>query len=225
MIEPSCTRVRDSAAEFALDILPPIERSAIAAHLLRCASCREEVDSLVGVGARLLELVPGTEPPLGFDRRVLARMHLAHPRSRRHVIGALGRRRPRLLVGVAATAAAVAVALGPLGLYPGRETDHTPSGAILAAEFHQGSHDVGMLYGYPGSPPWFSMTVRGATGSDTVTCELVGKDGSLTPIGSFVLVRGRGSWGAPEHGGFANVAGAQLVGSDGRVIAWASFGT
>ncbi len=74
MIDLTCAEARDLAAEFALDILEPEERSAVAAHLLRCPTCRAEVSGMEVVSERLLDLVPGTEPPLGFDRRVLARV-------------------------------------------------------------------------------------------------------------------------------------------------------
>ena len=37
---------------------------------------------MCGVATRLIELVPGTEPPLGFDRRVLARVQDVAPSSR-----------------------------------------------------------------------------------------------------------------------------------------------
>src|SRR5262249_27686356 len=105
MIELTCREVRDSSAEFALGILPAEERASVAAHLLRCPSCREEVEGMMAVGTRLLDLVPGTEPPLGFDRRVLARVHGSHAAARTRS----WRRPSRLVAAIAAAAAAAAL--------------------------------------------------------------------------------------------------------------------
>ena len=95
MTELTCAQVRDAAAEYALDILEPGERSAVAAHLLRCPACRAQVEGMSGVATRLIELVPGTEPPLGFDRRVMARVRDIHPAAED---GPLSRLRDRRLV-------------------------------------------------------------------------------------------------------------------------------
>jgi hypothetical protein len=51
----------------------------------------------------------------------------------------------------------------------------------------------------------------------------MGKDGRITTVGSFDLVNGSGTWGAPDPGGFGGVAGARLVNSRGQVIATATF--
>jgi predicted anti-sigma-YlaC factor YlaD len=212
----TCTEVREAAAEFALDILNSEERSVVAAHLIRCPECRAEVDALTAVGARLLELVPGTEPPLGFDRRVLAQVRPDRNPGRR-----LLRRRPRLMAGLAAVAAAVVLVVASLGWFQGGTSPHTPR-AVLSADFVQGSRDVGEVYAYA-NPAWWSMTVHGATGTNKVTCELVGPKGTVTTIGSFDLVDGSGSWGAPDRTGLAGVTGAQLVDGTGHVIAVATF--
>jgi hypothetical protein len=67
------------------------------------------------------------------------------------------------------------------------------------------------------------MTVHGAAGARKVTCELVGKNGDLTKVGSFDLVDGSGSWGAPEPAGVAGASAVRLVDSTGHVIATATF--
>jgi anti-sigma-K factor RskA len=212
-----CAEVRDAAAEFALDILDPVERSAIAAHLIRCPDCRAEVDSMAAVGARLIELVPGTEPPLGFDRRVLARVNPAASADRGVIRG-----RPRLFAAVTAAAAAVALVFGSLGWFAGRTTSHTPH-VVLTAEFHQSGQNVGEVYAYSGRSPWLSMTVHGLAGS-TVTCELVGNHGTvIIRLGSFPLAGGSGTWGAPDPAGFTGVTGARLVSSTGQTLATATF--
>ena len=79
MSDFTCAQVNEAAAEFALGILAPDERESVEAHLQRCPTCRLEVESMQSVGTQLLDLVPGTEPPLGFDRRVLSRVKPAPP--------------------------------------------------------------------------------------------------------------------------------------------------
>jgi anti-sigma factor RsiW len=226
MTEPTCAEVRDAAAEFALDILEPAERAAVAAHLLRCPACREEVDSMVSVGARLIELVPGTEPPLGFDHRVLARVRQTRPDRGRGRAQTVIRRRPRVFAAVAAAAAAVALVFGSLGWFAGRNDDHRATKVILTAGFTQGGRHVGNVEVYTSGDgsPWLTMTVQGAEGIAKVTCELIGTNGSHTEIGSFPLVDGSGTWGAPDPAGVAGVAGVQLVSTDShQLIATATF--
>jgi hypothetical protein len=221
VIAPTCAQVRESAAEFALDILEPHERSLIAAHVLGCPACRAEVDSMASIGSRLLELLPGTEPPLGFDQRVLARVGADGTGNR-------GRRLfpphpSRLFVGVAAAVAAVVLLVGSLSLgwFHGGGAS-TAGRAVLTADFMQGGRSVGEVYAYA-HPAWLDMTVTDVRGAEKVTCELVGRDGKVTSVGSFDLVDGSGKWGAPDPGGFAGVAGARLVDHSGRVLATARF--
>jgi anti-sigma factor RsiW len=216
MTDLTCRDVQDSAAEYALDILDSDQRSAVAAHLIRCPDCRAEVETMSGVSTRLLELVPGTEPPLGFDQRVLAQVRQDRKVGRRWVS-----RRPRLTAGLAAAVAAGALVIGSLGWFE-RESSSHPARAVLAADFMQAGRNVGEVYA-TASPNWVSMTVSGARGAEKVTCQLVRRDGSITTLGSFDLVDGSGSWGAPDPAGFAGAAGARLVDSTGKVIATAIF--
>jgi hypothetical protein len=215
---PTCSEVREAAAEFALDILRPHERSLIAAHLLRCPECRAEVDSMSAVSARLLELVPGTEPPLGFDERVLARLHSEARPHRRFV----SRRAPRLFAALAAAAAAVVLIVSlSLGWFSGGAGSSAHQ-TVLTADLIQNGHEVGDVYADPHSA-WLNMTVSGVRGAEKVTCELLHTDGHVTTVGSFDLVDGSGKWGAPEPGGFAGISGARLVDDQGHVIATATF--
>jgi anti-sigma factor RsiW len=217
---PTCSEVREAAAEYALDILEPHERSVMAAHLLRCPACRAEVEVMSGIGTRLLELVPGTEPPLGFDERVLAAVR-PDVRAARRV---WHRPAPRLFAGAAAAVAAVILAIGSLSLgwFHDGSTSPAPR-AVLTAQFLQGGREVGELYA-SAHPAWLDMTVKGVTGADEVTCQLVGKDGKVTTVGSFDLVGGNGTWGAPDpQGGLADVRGARLVDGSGRVLATATL--
>ncbi|MFE3414965.1 anti-sigma factor family protein [Streptomyces mirabilis] len=66
----TCEKLRGIGAELALGILPGRERAAAVAHLDRCADCREYVEQLTLVGDGLIGLLPGCEPPVGFETRV-----------------------------------------------------------------------------------------------------------------------------------------------------------
>jgi hypothetical protein len=232
MTDLTCTKARLAAAEYALDILEPEERSALAAHLLRCPACRAEVDAMSDVATRLVELVPGTEPPLGFDRRVLARVRDISPASPARRFRRLRSRRSRLAAGVAGLAAAAALIFGSLGWFMGHSDDsssapyaESPQRVITDAAFQQGGRDVGEVYVYRANPNWLTMMVHGVQGGPRVTCEVVTADGRLMRVGSFDLVDGMGTWGAPDPAGLAGVTGARLTDSHGRLLATATFHT
>jgi hypothetical protein len=212
MNEVTCEEVRESAAEFALGILPADERGRVAAHLLRCPACRREVDDLTGVGDELLQLIPDAEPPPGFDERVLSRLGPDRGRPSRAV-----HTRRWVGAGVAAIAAAAAAIVG-LALADGH-SDH-PHGVVTA--LLADGHPIGSVY-VEGRPPWLWMTVDHAPLSGPVTCDLVEADGSTRPLGSFDLVAGSGSWAAPEPQGVGKIVGARLVSAGGQTIAVAAF--
>ncbi len=213
MSELTCTGVREAAAEYALGILPPDERGPVAAHLLRCDECRAEVEEITRLGEDLLELIPAAEPPLGFDRKVLA---VAAPQKS----GPAPARRRWFAGGAAALVAAAAVVALVFGVVAADGRSHRvpeQSAPLVAA-----GRVIGTVY-TEGNPRWLSMKVEGAGLSGTVTCDLVEADGAVIRLGSFDLVAGSGSWAAPEPAGTGSVIGARLVSADGRVLAVATF--
>jgi hypothetical protein len=203
--ELTCTEVRDAAAEYALGILEVGERAGVARHLLICDECRSEVEDLTSVGMDLLGLVPDAEPPLGFDRRVLA--HVQRPA-----------RRPIRVWAASGVAAAVAAAIALVALVPGSSAHHQ---VVLAALTSHG-RAIGSVY-TEGRPPWLEMTVHDSGVSGPVTCELIGAGGRLVRLGSFDLVNGSGYWAAPlGQSGMRGYLGLELV-SSSTVIATATF--
>ncbi|HUE59101.1 MAG TPA: zf-HC2 domain-containing protein [Acidimicrobiales bacterium] len=204
--------VTDLAPELALGILPEAEAEAARNHLRTCPACSAEVASLMPVTDRLLELVPGTEPPLGFDRRVLAEVSPSAARRFKF--------RHRSLLTVASAAAAAALVFGTIGWIAGRGTksNHVQTEAALVSN---GRH-VGEVDAY-GHPAWLSISVHGVTNTGRVTCEIVYKDGHTWTMGSFDLVKGSGMWSTPDPSGFSNVTEARLVGTDGHILAVAHF--
>jgi hypothetical protein len=56
-----------------------------------------------------------------------------------------------------------------------------------------------------------------------VTCQVVGKDGRVSNVGTFQLADGYGSWGSPDPGNVGPLSGARIVSADGTVLATATF--
>jgi predicted anti-sigma-YlaC factor YlaD len=206
MAELTCDDIREAAAELALGVLPRPQRNLVAAHLLGCRVCRDEVAALTEIATRLLDMVPGTEPPLGFDRAVLLRVK---PRRRTRTVAT-------------AIAAAVIICLllaGSVLDITGRSHPAvTPPG--LVGIFRENGVPVGTL-ATGGHPLWVSVSVRGVAMSGPVSCQLVGGRGSVETLGLFDLVHGSGTWAAPDPGGIGRHQQARLVDRAGQVIATA----
>jgi hypothetical protein len=227
MSDLSCARMRELAPELALDVLTGYERATAQAHLGVCPQCREYVSSLTQIGDRMLTLVPGVEPPVGFEDRVLTRMGLTSPPVH------TPRRRWWPMALVAAAAAAVLFGLGGW-VVGGMATTHGTPVAAPAPGNHQvlrfaqlrnsSQRQVGQVFTYEGSPAWVWMSV---TATDpkvgTVWCELQKQDGTFLPIGQFQLTGGEGSWGVQLKIDPSTVVGARLTSDQGTVLATASF--
>jgi anti-sigma factor RsiW len=208
MIEMTCSEVEAAATEYALDLLPPVEASAVSAHILQCPDCRNEIGELQELGDRLLDLVPDAEPPLGFDKNVLARV-APGPASRHNRFRNIG----------AVAAALIAAAVSMAALLSGGHHSTAPE---LTGAFRQGGRQVGSVY-VSGRPAWVSMTITQADTSGPVTCQLLVRDGTVLTLGKFSLVDGHGSWSAPDPEAVTELTGARLIGPSGQVIATASF--
>ncbi len=222
---PDCERFRELASELALGVLTGRERAAALAHRDRCPACREHLAELTMVSDGLLALVPGTEPPVGFEGRVLRRLGIRQRAQRR--------RQWLLATAVAIVIAAVAGLGGwTLGVLtqshvpasPVASAEHRLRTAQLVADHVQpGQKPVGQVFAYTGTPPWIYMTVDTDRGNDTVSCQLQTADGRLVSIGQFPLTHGYGYWGAPTGLDPAALVAARLVANDGTVIATARF--
>lgn len=228
-----CAGLAAVAAELALGALTGRERAGALAHLDRCEACRQKVSRLMVTSGELLELLPASDPPPGFEARVLERLGLAAFGraivSQASRVGNLRRRRGRrprepgrgrrLLA--AAAAAVVVAGLGGWGLGAGL----APAGQVAvssAALVSPGHRTVGEIYAYGGRPEWVYVSVDVGGRNGAVVCELVGKDEHVTTVGSFTLTDGYGSWGSPDSAD-GSPRGARLVAPDGTVLATATF--
>lgn len=235
MTELSCRQCEELAEELALGVLPCHQRADALAHLEGCSSCQDRVSALTATADRLVELLPPVEPPAGFEQRVInALTPPPPPRTRRWQLP------------VAAGLAAVALATS--GWIAGRAThNQTPTGAspqtqtgndgqtgertilyapLTTAEHETTEHQVGQAYLYPGHPSWIylSLDAPNTTTAGTINCEVVRRDGSTVPVGSFPLINGRGSWGGPAPIDRDTLATAKLINRNGHTLAKAHFG-
>jgi hypothetical protein len=106
----------------------------------------------------------------------------------------------------------------------GSPSPATSAGPLTSTTLLSATHrNVGRVFLYSGTSRWMYMSVDLGSGDETVTCQVIGTDGRLTTIGSFQLTGGYGGWGSPDPGNAGTVHGARLVGSDGTVLATASF--
>jgi hypothetical protein len=218
--EMSCGEFADVAAELALGVLTGRERARAVTHLDECDSCREHVRQLSLTGEEMLGLLPGQEPPEGFETRVMGRLGVA-------------RKRPnwsrRMLTVAAVALAVVACGLGGWGLR-GALAPSSPGTSTAQAELREATlltaahESAGKIYIYDGKPRWLYMNVDTDTNrSGTVICQLVARGGRVITIGSFGLDGGYGAWGSPDPVAAGNVTGARLTSIDGTVLATASF--
>jgi hypothetical protein len=104
----TCMEVRGRLVEHSLGLLSPVDARSVERHLEWCAGCRKEsAELLEGAGLVALSL-PTLDPPVSLESKVVRRIALAAGTG---VIPS--RKRMRMLV--AATLAAVAVAIGAVG--------------------------------------------------------------------------------------------------------------
>ncbi|HEX4832532.1 MAG TPA: hypothetical protein VH478_15720 [Trebonia sp.] len=184
--EMNCAQLRDVAAELALGVLTGRERADALAHLERCEDCREHVRQLMATSEGLLGLLPASEPPAGFETRVLDRLGLAPagpasprahaPQSRLARLRRRGRdnrresasRGPRSRRLIAAAAIAVAVVgAGASGWQIGASTARPVAAPVAAAPVPLSAATfltatrtkVGQLFVYQAKPRWIYMSV------------------------------------------------------------------
>lgn len=231
----SCRQCQELTEELALGVLSCHERADALAHLEGCSCCQDRVSALTATADRLVELLPPVQPPAGFEQRVInALTSLPPPRPRRW----------RLPVA----AGLAAVALATSGWIAGRATHNlTPTAAgpqtqtandgqtgkrtvlyapLTTAEHDTAEHQVGQAYLYPGHPSWIylSLDAPNTMTGGTISCEVVRKDGSTVPVGSFSLINGHGAWGGPAPIDRDALASAKLINHNGHALARAHFG-
>jgi hypothetical protein len=153
---PDDPHLGDAVVDLVLGDVDPGRRATMAAHLLRCSTCRREYDELAATVEDLLPGVPAVQPPLGFDERVLGRLAADGPTPAGPPL-----RRWRW----AMTAAAVLVAaLVPVGLWAVSRSDGTDVSAGSVATLHRTRDDA----------PVGTVSVTDVDGAAVMVVALVG---------------------------------------------------
>ncbi len=218
--QPDCGQVRDDLSEFALGTLAGRDRSRVLDHVTTCAACRAELETLSLAADALLNLAPASEPPVGFEVRLMQRLRAETPRrATRH------RRRDAMLV---AAALALLIAGFSIGRAPWRHASTTAIGVNAAprsAELTSHGRVVGHVWLSPGPAPWIYMTLDQGHWSGTAWCEVTLATGRALAVGTFSLKNGYGAWAAPINGAQAAVASARVTGANDVVLASANLTT
>ncbi len=219
--ERRCAEHADELAELALGVLTGRERARVLSHVASCPRCSAELEVLSRAADSVVLAAPEVEPPLGFEVRLFEGMGVAD--------GVSSRRRfwHSRWVPVAAAAAAVLVALGAgLALTASPRTPSTSHTRSLPSRTSAPLTEDGRTVGHvtiDAGRPWMSMTLDDSSAHGVVQCVVVTDDGVVHHVGTFVARAGYGAWIAPLHVNPTHVRSAEVVSTEGAVIAAATL--
>lgn len=222
----SCEQVREIAAEVALGIAPAKERARALEHLVSCSECRAHVQELSSVADEILLLAPESEPPVGFESRVIDSFETKVAK----------RSATRILLAAAALIVVAAVAAGGTYLAGGHSRalasrwasvlggDNDPSFAASPLTNPSSRFRAGHAFLLRGSPSWVYVEVEAPSSfSGTYGVQLVTSAGKVMPVGSVTYKEGRGSWGRAIDQGGSTITGLQCTDENGKVVLTANF--
>ena len=212
-----CEAINEDLLEFALGTISGRDRTRVLDHLESCVRCSAELESLAAVNDAMLALAPQAEPPLGFESRLVERIHEENVSAsplRRHGI--------LWLASAAVLLAVVAFGLGTTMNHVSGSTRYASSRPSMA---QLTSHGIvtGQVFVSPGHPSWIYMTLDDGNWSGTAWCRVTLKNGNVKTVGRFVLTNGYGAWTAPLRVALSEVRSAQLVDEKGIVLASATL--
>ncbi len=200
--ERDCRDFAELVPELALGITTGEERARSVEHLANCASCRKMLDELSDLADDLLLLAPPYEPPIGFETRVLERIHASgrSPR-RRHVTARVAAAlvAAALLVVIASVGAVLRVTSADRGLGSSyRRTLAVANGDYFVAKqlYGRGEKTGGHIFAYQGSPSWIFVVVSEPTLSGRFKVRLETNEDRRVALGTMRIEHGDGSWEA-----------------------------
>jgi len=227
-----------ATGEQLLELLPPAEPPAgfetrVLERIGLPAPAQGEArgaDSYPQLISRRGSSAPARRGPATGGTRPRPDQHRAGPPSAPPA-GPGGTRRPgrmrRLLAATAVGLAVIVAGLGGWRIGVGTApAASSAAGPLMSASLLSATHqEVGEIYVYSGRSTWLYMSVDLGSGDEAVSCQVVGKDGQVSKIGSFQLADGYGSWGSPDPGNVGPLSGARIVSANGTVLATAAFAT
>lgn len=200
----TCEDVDEVAADFALGLVDGETRSGVVAHIEKCAACRAQVNEFTDAADSLLLLVPETEPPAGFESRVLEK--IGRRRPNRLWLGAIA----AVLILVLATAAAVAVL--------SRRSPSNQTTAVVATMRSTAGTDVGRAIVTNESDAWLYMSATSGEVKGKMACDLVLKDGSVMRLGEFNAEDGSAEWDGSTHVPKSRIREIRVTDAGGTVV-------
>lgn len=213
-----CADIELLLPELALGTISGEDRARTLEHLGGCRRCRRELQELNELGDEFLLLAPSTEPPVGFESRVMDRLgagsRAVWPRSRRGVAIAAA---AALLMFLGATATYLAVK-GDRELADGyREALEVANGEYVAARAltDERGGQAGHIFGYQGSPSWIFCVVSSGRSDTTYDIEVSSEDGRTWELGEIYVHQSEATWGRALPIDLHDVAEIRLVARSG----------
>lgn len=206
-----CIELRDMVAELAVGALGGGERARAVAHLSVCPHCRQEAADLTRVADDLLLLAPETEPPPGFESRVLASLGRHRSATRPPA-----RHRLRML---AAAAALIVAAVG--GGVAARVTapDEEPAQVRTALALSASGRATCRVVVTGGDPASLVLTLDGSSGfSADYVVEAQPATGDPIPLGRFSLVDGHGMFATTVGVDGADLRSVRVFDTEGKLL-------
>jgi hypothetical protein len=218
----TCAEVQDLAGEMGLGVLTGVERAAVLVHLQTCEACQALVEDMAELADSLLLLGPQTEPPAGFETRLLRRSEGAVLRRSRHV----RRRLAVLMASGMVLAAGVGVGIGiAVGGSTGLPASVQAGGGrqLAVAILNGDGARVGQAFLYSGEPSWLFMTVDAESLPSWVSCEVRTAGGKVIHVGSFTVFGAYRSWGSTLGVQPDQVRAVMLLDAGRHTVATATF--
>jgi hypothetical protein len=215
----SCAEAREVAPELALGVLGGAERAEALQHIDQCGPCRAVVAELTDAADALPLLAPEAEPPLGFERRMLARFGSARRRTVR-----------RWITVVAATAAAAAIV--SIVVVRVAERDDVPEVSEQAVSDVRSvpmiggdGTPVGWAFVSDGRPAAMGVSVAYGLDAGRYTIEMQLASGRSLEVGGLNVVDGHGVWSgtADVTDASATATAVTLIDSAGTVVCRATL--
>jgi hypothetical protein len=213
-----CDETRDITTELALGIASGEERARALDHVAGCPACRRELERFAAIADDMLVLAPESEPPPGFEARVLRAMATPQRKSRwlprRVAFPAVG------LAGAALASLALLLAFNndrQLATEYRQALSAAHGSAFAAVPLRDTARTRhGSVSLYNGSPSWLVVTVDATPHERVARAEVVSRSGRRVPLRGFRLTAG--VWGGALPIPFAQVASVQLLGEQGTSL-------